>query len=178
MSPNLGIARQVGRREPHTGENCHRCFIGLLIARQPERSNSLSFGDAGPSNRITDRKLRLGPMLTFKHFGELQRRSPASNSCIGSERVSSNSKSFASKTKRLPKFGRRFSPHDPRQAPEHLLTLTSNIYTTALQQAPVERRDVVLFDRFLISGHSLASPFRKTRLASCRRPTLVRRYPV
>jgi len=45
-------------------------------------------------------KLRLGPMLGFKHFGELQRRSPASNSCTGSGRVSSNRPSFASKQNR------------------------------------------------------------------------------
>ena len=62
-------------------------------------------------------------------FGELQRRSPASNSCTGSERVSSN---FGSKTKPRLRFGMQRLARDPRQAPERFLALISSICTTAV----------------------------------------------
>ena len=45
-------------------------------------------------------------------FEELRRRSRASNSCTGSEKVNSNSASFASKTKPLPRFGMQCSQRD------------------------------------------------------------------
>jgi transposase-like protein len=64
-------------------------------------------------------------------FGELQRRSPASNSCTGSERVSSNSANFASKTKPRLRFGMQCLARDPRQAPERFLAPISSICTTA-----------------------------------------------
>jgi hypothetical protein len=48
---------------------------------------------------------------------ELRRRSPASNSCTGSEKVNSNSASFASKTKPLQRFGMQCSPRDQCRLP-------------------------------------------------------------
>src|ERR1700677_3009010 len=61
-------------------------------------------------------KLRLGPMLGLKRF-EQRRRSPASNSCTGSGRISSNSASFASKIKPHLRFGMRPSLLDRRRVP-------------------------------------------------------------
>ena len=92
-------------------------------------------------------KLRLGPMLGFKNFAEPQRRLPASNSSIGSGRVSSNC--FASRTRPRPKSGTQSSPNDPRYVPEHILAMTSDVCTTAVSipiraLSPANRRKAAL----------------------------------
>jgi hypothetical protein len=70
-----------------------------------------------PDNNLIEQdhrsiKLRLGPMLGLKRFRSASITIAASNSLIGSGRVSSNSESFALKTKRRPQFGMQFS-HQP-----------------------------------------------------------------
>ena len=61
-------------------------------------------------------KLRLGPMLGFKRFRNASLRSPASNLCIASGKVSSTSASFAPITKPRRRFGMRFLRHDSGSA--------------------------------------------------------------
>src|ERR1035437_4143813 len=63
-------------------------------------------------------------------FAERRRRLPASNSCIGSERVSSHSARFTSKVKPHPRSGTRCSPRDPRQAPSPRSVRASTVCTT------------------------------------------------
>jgi len=72
-------------------------------------------------------KLRLGPMLGLKHF-----RQAASNSCIGSGRVSSNSVDWAPRATRLPRFGMRFSLRDPTQLPGACSARPQNVCTTTV----------------------------------------------
>jgi len=57
--------------------------------------------------------------------------SPALNSCIGPGKVSSNSKSFASKTTGRQKSGMLFSPHEPRNVPERFVALIPKVCTRA-----------------------------------------------
>src|ERR1700677_4237292 len=61
-----------------------------------------------------------------------QRRSPASNSCIGSGRHSSNSVDWAPRATRLPRFGMRFSLRDPTQLPGACLARPQNVCTTTV----------------------------------------------
>src|ERR1700684_396691 len=63
-----------------------------------------------------------------------QRRSPASNLCIGSGRVSSNSVDWAPRATRLPRFGMRFSLRDPTQLPGACLARPQNVCATAAQR--------------------------------------------
>jgi hypothetical protein len=71
-------------------------------------------------------------MLGFKRFRR------AATAIAGVELMrrirkgSSNSASFASKTRPRPKFGTQFSPRDPRQASEHFLALIASICVTAI----------------------------------------------
>src|ERR1700722_7603569 len=62
-----------------------------------------------------------------------QRRSPASNSCIGSGRVSSNSVDWAPRATRLPRFGMRFSLRDPTQLSGACLARPQNVCTTTAE---------------------------------------------
>ena len=62
-----------------------------------------------PDRLVTD---DLRSYAAAAHALGLARRHRNPHLCIGSERVSSNSESFASKTKLRPKFGMRFSPPD------------------------------------------------------------------
>src|ERR1700722_14310320 len=64
-----------------------------------------------------------------------QRRSPASNLCIGSGRVSSNSVDWAPRATRLPRFGMRFSLRDPTQLPGACLARPHNVCTTTYGRA-------------------------------------------
>ena len=61
-----------------------------------------------------------------------QRRSPASNLCIGSGRVSSNSVDWAPRATRLPRFGMRFSLRDSKQLHGACLARPQNVCTTTL----------------------------------------------
>src|SRR3984957_3003189 len=68
---------------------------------------------------------------------KLQRRSPASNSCIGSGRVSSNSVDWAPRATRLPRFGMRFSLRDSKQLPGACLARPQNVCTTTFKMTIV-----------------------------------------
>ena len=50
--------------------------------------------------------------------------------------ISSNSESFALKTKRRPKFGMQFSPHEPRNILERVVLLIPKVCTRALMRSP------------------------------------------
>jgi hypothetical protein len=102
----------------------------LLRAKRDVAAAKAFFG--GPSCARVGCRIRLRSMAIRPLIGGLQRRSSASNSCIGSGRVSSNSASFASKTKPHLKFGMQCLPRDPRQAPELLLGSTSHVCTTTV----------------------------------------------
>jgi len=68
-------------------------------------------------------------------------------------KVSSNSESFALKTKRRPQSGMRFSPHEPCNAPESFIALRLNVCTQ-----PAPPRDVDS-NRSLAAGQSLQQNF-------------------
>src|ERR1700730_4489315 len=57
-------------------------------------------------------------------------------------KVSSNSESFASKTKRRLKSGRQFSLHEPTHAPEQFVALIPKVCATARQDAILFTGDV------------------------------------
>jgi transposase-like protein len=84
-------------------------------------------------------KLRLVRCSASSISAKPQRRSPASNLCIGSGRVSSNSVDWAPRATRLPRFGMRFSLRDPTQLPGACLARPQNVCTTTVARLAADQ---------------------------------------
>ena len=117
-------SHRAGQRGPgrtSRGNQCRKDQI-VKIFEQFDRTGS-SIRQASGSVRCSASSISAKP----------QRRSPASNSCIGSGRVSSNSVDRAPRATWLPRFGMRFSLRDPTQLPGACLARPQNVCTTTRQ---------------------------------------------